>query len=128
MESLIIESSKTKPGVNFNIETGSLNLGGESYPENALEFYKPICGWIEDYLSNNGKSKKVEFNFKMTYFNTSSSKAILDILDILEAHHNKNVDITVNWFYEEDDEDIQESGEEFAEGLTLKYNLISYRD
>ncbi len=62
----------------------------------------------------------------MIYFNTSSSKAILDILDLIEKYHKSGGNITVNWYYESDDEDIQESGEEFSEGLTVKYNLISY--
>lgn len=127
MENLKIEGTKTKPFVDCNAETGKLLIGGESYPENAIEFYKKIQDWIQEYLSQN-KDKEVEFNFKMVYFNTSSSKAILDILDILERHHQKGGKIKVIWQYEEDDEDIQESGEEFADGLTLPYEIKSYED
>lgn len=62
----------------------------------------------------------------MVYFNTSSSKAILDIIDILEKHHKQGGNIKLFWYYEEDDEDIQESGEEFVEGLTLPNEILSY--
>lgn len=127
MENLKIEGTKTKPQIDFNAETGKLLIGGESYPENAIEFYKTVQDWLTNYLVEN-KSKAIEFNFKMVYFNTSSSKAILDILDILEKHHKKGWNIKVIWQYEEDDEDIQESGEEFADGLSLPYEIVSYED
>jgi hypothetical protein len=125
MENLIIERSKTKPYVNFDVASGNLEIGGESYPENAIEFYKQIQEWLNDYLPNN-KDKEIIFSFKMVYFNTSSSKAILDILDILEKHHKQGGKIKLFWYYEEDDEDIQESGEEFVEGLTLPNEILSY--
>lgn len=121
---MIIEGSKTKANINFNAVTGILEIGGESYPENALEFFKPVYNWLENFF--NEFKDEITFNFKMIYFNTSSSKAILDILDLIESHHKNNGKIIVNWFYEADDEDIQESGEEFAEGLSVTYNVISY--
>lgn len=124
MENMIIEGSKTKANINFNAVTGILEIGGESYPENALEFFKPVYNWLENFF--NEFKDEITFNFKMIYFNTSSSKAILDILDLIESHHKNNGKIIVNWFYEADDEDIQESGEEFAEGLSVTYNVISY--
>lgn len=127
MTSLVIEGTKTKPYVNFDADSGKLLIGGESYPENAIEFYKGIQEWLKSYLSEN-KEKEIEFNFKMVYFNTSSSKAILDILDVLDRHHENGGNIKVVWQYEEDDEDIQESGEEFADGLSLPYEIKSYAE
>lgn len=127
MNSLIIDATKTKPFVDFNAESGKLMIGGESYPENAIEFYKVIQEWILNYLLEN-KEKEIEFSFKMVYFNTSSSKAILDILDMLEKHYQKGGKIKVIWLYAEDDEDIEESGEEFADGLSLPYEIKSYED
>jgi hypothetical protein len=124
MENLIIPGTKTKPSVNFDANSCILEIAGESYPENALEFFKPVYEWLSKYLNSN--SNDITFNFKMIYFNTSSSKAILDILDLIENHYKKNGKISVNWYYEQDDEDIQESGEEFAEGLTVPYKVIAY--
>ncbi len=124
MESLKIEGSKTKAYINFDAESGVLEIGGESYPENALEFFKPVYDWLNSYF--NEFKGEVTFNFKMIYFNTSSSKAILDILDLIENYHKSGGKITLNWHYESDDEDIQESGEEFAEGLSVPYNIIAY--
>ena len=125
MTDLIIEGTKTKPYINFNSSNGELEIGGESYPENAIEFYKQIQDWLRTYLSEN-LDKDVVFTFKLVYFNTSSSKAILDIFEILEKHHGNGGKLKVVWLYEEDDEDIEESGQEFAEGLSLSFELKSY--
>ena len=123
MDKFISEKTKTTPQINFNPDVNQLEISGESYPENSAEFYKPVLSWIKDYLKT---EPDFNFNFKMIYFNTSSSKAIFDILDILEKHFKKSGKGKINWFYESDDEDIMESGEEFAEGLTIPFEIKSY--
>ena len=125
MDNLVLKNTKTTPAVNFDAKSGILEISGESYPENALDFYKPVFEWVKSFIT--GFDDKIVVNFRMVYFNTSSSKAILDILDFLDDQFKDNDrDITVNWYYQADDEDIQESGEEFAEGLSLPYNLVSF--
>lgn len=124
MENLEIKGTKTTPEIFFNSSSGKLSISGESYPENATEFFKPIFQWLDEYFKN--PHAETVFNFKMLYFNTSSSKAILDILDVLDEQYEKGIKISLNWYYETDDEDIQETGEEFTEGLSLPYKLISY--
>ncbi len=125
MKDLIIEGSKTKPYVKFISDKARLEIGGESYPENAMEFYKPIGQWLATFLSENTE-KEITFTFKMIYFNTSSSKAILDLLDQLESHHKSGGRVKLLWLFEEDDEDIEESGEEFLDGLSINYSIESY--
>jgi SiaC family regulatory phosphoprotein len=127
MNDLMIEGTKTRPYIKFDAKTALLEIGGESYPENAMEFYKPIYDWLDLYLLKNAE-REIIFTFKMIYFNTSSSKAILDILDRLETHNTSGGLIKLIWLFEEDDEDIEESGEEFIDGLTLNYVIESYHD
>ncbi len=125
MDNLLLKGTKTTPEISFDAKKGVLEISGESYPENALEFFRPVFDWLRNFT--NSYYGSIVLNFRMIYFNTSSSKAILDILDLVDdLYKSKNRDITVNWYYQEDDEDIQESGEEFAEGLSLPYNLISF--
>jgi len=125
-DKLEINPVKTKPKILFLPDEGLMEIQGESYPENSVEFYAPIMNWLKEYLEFDGSANSIQFNFRLNYFNTSSSKSILDILDLLEHYHEKGRNIEVNWYYEQDDEDIQESGEEFAEGLTISFNLIAF--
>jgi hypothetical protein len=125
MENFQIEGENYIPSVNFNAESGVLEISGESYHEYTIEFYQPIFEWLRKYFETPGR--KVIFNFKMTYFNTSSSRRFLEIFDLLEDYKKeKNGDVTVNWYYQKEDVDMLESGEEYSEDVGLNFNLIPY--
>ena len=123
MDNLILEGTKTTPNVNFSYEKGELLISGESYPENASAFYEKLITWIKNYIS---LTKEIKLSFKFVYFNTSSSKAILDIIELLENYHKHGGKVQLTWQYEVDDEDIYESGIEFTESLSLPFTLVEY--
>jgi len=123
MNKLSLKPTKVTPRVEFDPEKDQLTLEGESYPENSAEFYAPILEWIDEYLK---KKPDFTFIFKIVYFNTSSSKAILDIIDKLDEYCQEGGKVQVKWLYQKDDEDIYESGEEFLEDTDLSYELESY--
>ncbi len=123
MNDLIIKAGKTTPEINFNFQSGVLFISGESYPENSKEFYAEVFAWLKSFIE---LKRKLNFNIKFTYFNTSSSKIILDIIRLLNEYCINDGDVVLNWHYEEDDEDIYESGTEFTDGLKLKCNYIPY--
>jgi len=125
MENLKIPATKYTLEVNLNAGTGILEMFGSSYPENAIDFFQPIFDWIKKYLTEN--PQKIVLNLKINYLNTSSAKCILDILEILEQYYKeKNRDVSVNWYYAEDDEDTLEMGEEIAEDTEIPFNLLSF--
>ncbi len=124
MTNLTIAETKTTPSINFDAQSGVLNITGESYPDSALQFYQQVLDWLNQYLVES--TQPIEMNFKFSYFNTSTSKCILDILSVLETAYAKGRKIEVFWHYREDDEDMQESGEEFAQDINLPFNLVSY--
>ncbi len=122
MQDLFIEAAKDTPEIKFVAEKGELFIEGQSYPESASEFYNQIIQLITEYGEKSNVNLTISFKF--IYFNTSSSKAILDILDILEVFHEQGKEPKVNWYYEKDDEDIKESGEEFAEDIKFSFNVL----
>jgi hypothetical protein len=126
MNHLRLENTKYTVKVDFNAETGILELEGASYPENASEFYQPIFDWIKQYTQE--VKKEIVLNLRLNYLNTSSTKCMLDIIDLLEDYFNEGGEVTINWYYEESDEDILETGEEFSEDTDVPINLVSYKD
>ena len=104
MEDLKHEGSAKTPVVEFS-SNGELLLKGRSIPENSIEFYKPLLEWLESY-SESPNSTTV-LSVQLEYFNTSSSKCILDVFKKLESVSGS--EITVKWHYEEDDEDMLEA-------------------
>lgn len=121
MENLTLEGSAKTPSITFKTE-GKLELKGRSIPENAVEFYKPLNDWIDAYGHVVAPTTTVDV--KLEYFNTSSSKCLLDLFKKLEAIQGKGTQVTVNWYFEEDDEDMEEAGEDYQAIISLPFNMI----
>tara|TARA_B100000683_G_C12378446_1_gene510229 strand:- start:561 stop:944 length:384 start_codon:yes stop_codon:yes gene_type:complete len=121
MENLTIEPSVKTPKVDFQTATGILEVEGRSIPENSTEFYRQIFDWLDAYVES--PSGNTVFNFKLEYFNTSSSKCILDVLRKLEKIHKNGKSVVVKWFYEEDDEDMMEAGENYQRIVSVPIEL-----
>ncbi len=107
-------------------DNGVIEIKGRSIPENSVEFYKPLIDWLESYSALGGKSTTT--NVQLEYFNTSSSKCLLDIFKKLEFLYRKGTTVVINWYYEEDDEDMYEAGEDYATILNVPINLIELED
>jgi len=122
MDNLVVKEVKDiyySPVVNFDAQTGVCELSGESYLENTEDFYRPILDWLIKYIA---KNDALTFNFKLRYFNTSSSKSVLEILDILSSFHKKGKQLTVNWYYSS--LDMKEEAEDFMFDTGIQMNLI----
>jgi Domain of unknown function (DUF1987). len=132
MKSLILEPTEFTPDLHFDPEQNVLNIAGFSRPENVIGFYKPVVKWVQDYIEdvvvNNTEFDKalITMNFRMTYFNSSSAKFLLDILFELRKIHEKGNRVVVNWYYESDDDEIKESGEELSDLVCLPFNYYDY--
>lgn len=124
MEIQNIAATDETPEVVLNHEQGVLEFSGKSLPEDVTVFYNPILEWISTY----GESPKspTKAIFKMDYFNTASSKLLLDILMKLEEIHEEHDCISVEWHYREDDEDMEEAGDEFSDIVDLPFELKEY--
>lgn len=128
MENFYLEETPKTPEINLNAQTGKFTISGRSIPENSIEFYKPMFDWLDGYVKEANSSTNVDV--KLEYFNTSSSKCLVEVFRRLEEIKSNGNDIEVNWFYEEDDEDMQESGEDFKEiiNLPIKMNILEEED
>ncbi len=122
MESLLIEKTKATPRIAFDAMTGVLLMEGSSYPENAVHFYQPVLEWLSRFLTTS--STPIVFHFRLDYFNTSSSKCIITILEMFEQALQFGRTITINWYYSEDDDDMKEHGEEFAEDFSMPFRFV----
>ena len=124
MENLQIEAKKSSPEINFNAQKNVLSITGESYPENTTQFYQSVFVWLNEYIDSLEEQETI-VNIELIYFNSSSSKVLMDLFDILEEASEDGKKIVVNWIYDEDNEASLEYGEEFAEDIeSLKFNLV----
>lgn len=129
LESIYIESnddSSFTPTVKFDLTTGICSIEGESCLENAAEFYNKLIRWFEQYtLVVKGD---IELNLKLLYFNTSSSKCILDMLKILKKYKDEGGNVTVNWYYRSYDADQLEEAQDYVAYTRLPMNIIPIQE
>jgi hypothetical protein len=122
MEKIFFEPTSKLPLVDFNPE-GYLLLKGVSIPEDSGKIFIPLIDFVDQLDSN-----KVTFDINLTYFNTSTSKRLMELLKHLDAN-NKIKSVSVNWFFEEGDEDSVETAGIFEESLRrVDFRYMEYAE
>lgn len=125
MEPLKVSETDETPSVTLDAQNNLFEVTGRSMPENKEAFYQPVLEWLTKYAENPNPLTVFEFN--LYYFNTASSKSLLDILTILEEIYEKGHKILVRWHYPETDIDMKEAGEEFADMVDIPFEYSSYK-
>lgn len=135
MRKLFIEKTPKTPKINFDPENWIFEMNGISRPENVREFYYPIIERLEEFNKIESKTipektKNTPFVVKLylDYFNSSSAKFILDIILQLSDLNNNGLNPIIEWYYEEDDVDMKEAGEEFEDLIDIEFKYIEIKD
>ena len=122
MDNLLISSTKKTPEVQFNAD-GRLKISGRSIPEDPAKFYDELFEWVYYYCQEPSDSTTVDI--ELEYFNSGSSKALLHILRALvDVNKKDGKHLSINWYYEEGDDDIMERGEYYESILEVKFNFF----
>lgn len=123
LKSLIIQGEKGTfyvPHVHFDAESGHCLIEGESYLENTWDFFGDLLAWLTAFAQT---KNPILFDFKLSYFNTSSSKGILQLMEFLQSYEEDGGEVTINWYYPAHDEDLREEAEDFMIDTNLTIHL-----
>ncbi|NBC83030.1 MAG: DUF1987 domain-containing protein [Bacteroidetes bacterium] len=121
METIKIKQGEDTPGIILDPGKEHFEIYGRSLPEDVGTFFGPILNWLDEYAES--PNANTTMDFRLSYFNTASSKSILDILMKLEELGENGNDVTINWYYDEDDEDMLEAGEEYSEIVDIPFSI-----
>ncbi|MGL1887036.1 MAG: DUF1987 domain-containing protein [Reichenbachiella sp.] len=121
-ERLIFRPTRVTPLIFFDPSRGLLELRGKSSPENAISFYGKLLSAIHLFAMEGNRN--LVTNFKLEYFNTSSSKCIFDVLRKIALVQQQGNKVSINWYYEPDDEDMHEAGLDYSDLLGIEFNYI----
>ena len=124
METFRLEQTDDSPFVMLDKENNRFEISGKSLPEDVVDFYQPILDWLNTYRSE--PNPKTEFSIKLIYFNTASSKLILDILMIFEEMVEEGHNVLIKWLSIQSDEDMQEAGKEYEEMVDVPFEHVTY--
>ena len=123
MSDINIKGTLKTPTILFKKSTNYLLIEGRSTLENPNKFYKPLISNLKDSMKS--VSGTMEIDFKLEYFNTTSSLAILDVLKHLLSLNTAKNKVVINWHYDEEDEDILEIGKDYSTIVNFPFNLVS---
>lgn len=121
LEIIDIEAKKSTPHIFLDSINREFRIEGESYPENAVAFYKPIIDWVKDYLTVSDRG--IDLSIKLLYINTSSTKALLVLLDLIEEAHEAGKQSHIRWIYNRENKVAYEIGEDLRQGLNLPFTI-----
>jgi len=124
METLLIEQTDDSPRIVLDPVDKLFEISGKSLPEDVLEFYQPVLDWLNAYRKE--PDSETIFSIRLIYFNTSSSKMIMDIFLIFEEMVEEGHKVLIKWHSHQKDEDMQEAGKEFEEMIAVPFEHLSY--
>ncbi len=124
MDVIKIKGTDDTPNVILDAENNIIEFSGRSLPEDVATFYAPILQWIDEYAK--APNEKTNVVIKLEYFNTASSKMLLDMLLKFEDIYKEGHDLVVSWYYMEDDEDMEEACDEYADIVEIPFQKFSY--
>ena len=123
MEILELEAKNHTPYIKLDHTTGIMEFKGRSTPENSVEFYDSINKWLIELIAN-PITLPVVVMLKFEYFNTSSSKCILDVLKKFAELKKGGCEVKVEWYYEVDDDDMKEAAEDYSDIVKIPFEII----
>jgi hypothetical protein len=122
MEVITLEATESTPKILFDHQTGELRLSGRSIPENATRFYYPLLDWLNEYAES--PAEQTKFEFYLEYINSISQKMVLEILNIAQRMRQNSKSISIVWRYDEDDDEMLEEAQVFAQKFELEIQII----
>ncbi len=134
METLIIENTPITPYIIFNPKEGKFEFSGYCRPEDCKKYFSTLIKYISDYqeeivsgrIAEGTKSDNFSFIFKFRYINSTSTKFLCEFLFQVIKFKNIGVSFVVEWFYEENDEDMRELGEDISDIIDYPFYFYSF--
>lgn len=123
MDTILLRETEDTPNVKLDSAKGTIFFEGKCFPENADDFFMPLLRWVRGYT----QEKEIkEVVFKLEYFNTASSKKILELFLMFQQLMQRGQRFNVVWYFKEDDEDIRDSGRKFSSLTKIPIEILPY--
>jgi hypothetical protein len=110
---IVLAATPATPDVNFDFAARRLVLKGESWPENAAAFYRPLLQAVESWLEEQPSgSAPLQLHVALSYFNSSSTKLLFEFFELLNGFALRGKVSELHWYYDADDDISEEFGQE----------------
>lgn len=127
MEKITVEATPKTPYLKLDPQSKTITIKGRSIPENSVQFYTPVLNALDTWIAEKTKDK-ITVSVQLEYFNTSSSKCILDIFKKLQELNKNGAQVDVTWLYEKDDEDMMEAGQDYQTIVGIPFKMVEVEE
>jgi hypothetical protein len=121
MKPLSVNATFNTPTIKLNPEDGYFLIEGRSIPEDPGIFFEHVLNWVEEYFINPAQTTRIEI--KLEYVNSGSSKYLLEFFRIIGRNYKEGHHCQVIWYYEEEDEAIQDLGEHYKSTINVPFRF-----
>ncbi|HEX2393995.1 MAG TPA: DUF1987 domain-containing protein [Bacteroidales bacterium] len=117
-----IRETAFTPSVKISPEDNRIIITGPSRLEDPSPFYEKLVIVLDETIIN--CKSRFSIDFKLNYLNSSSSKWLFHILKNVQNRFGKTRTMSINWYYDTDDENMLEAGEVFQNLLNVPFRII----
>ncbi len=119
MKRLEIPASNNTPHILLDADANVLLIEGKSFPEDSKEFYREVIEWMDELKTTQPKELKICFN--LFYLSSSSIISVKQFLMKTVELSNAGTKTTIVWSFDEDDDDIKKTGEDYQKLTKLNF-------
>jgi hypothetical protein len=116
--------TEDEPEILLDKEKNIMRFTGKSMPEDPGKVFTPVMEWVSEYIKSPNPSTNIEF--RMDYYNSSTARFFVEMLEQFEDIHGKSAEIKILWYYHIDDVVILERGEDLEAVISLPFEFIKY--
>ena len=123
---MIKEETKNTPFIYLSLEECKFEIKGNSYSEQAENVFIDIIEWVEKELPK--LQCKLICVFDLSVINSVTYKNILSIFKMVEENIKEGKEISVDWYYESEDEENFDLAHDISELFEVPFNIIEKHD
>ncbi|MCU0434894.1 MAG: DUF1987 domain-containing protein [Bacteroidia bacterium] len=124
---LHIPETRSTPEIHFDADNDIYLIRGRSIPPDASSFFYPLDKWVEA-LAATGSARPVNIRIRLEHLNTGTIRSLLTIFSKLLRVREKGTQVNFEWYYNEEDEDLVDKGEEMSLILDVPFRYISFAE
>ncbi|HYG53020.1 MAG TPA: DUF1987 domain-containing protein [Flavobacteriales bacterium] len=124
MENYFLEKTIKTPRISAD-KTGIISIEGICISENVFADLGGIVSWLDAYMEI--PAEETTMNVRLDYYNTSTAAVLRDMFKTLQRLKSGGKKVTVNWYYDDEDSDTEDSGYHYASMVDVEFNVIPYR-
>lgn len=129
-DTLLIAATEFTPEIHLNLPQRKMFFKGVSRPEDVIKFYQPAISWLKELEQKIRTHADMRYaipsfhvEFRMSYFNSASSKMLLEVLHIIRRIKDMGIDIIIDWYYDTNDEAMYEDGMDLSDAVDIPFNF-----